>query len=81
MVAVTTTTVLVAAGAALATLVLIALALLFRSRSSARGGEQQMLALVSEMNARMESMIREEASVRATRLRRTRSTRTACGSR
>ncbi len=56
MVAVTTT-VLVAGGAVLATLLVVALALM--SRRSARGGEQQTLALVSEMNARMESMIRE----------------------
>ena len=61
MVAVTTTTVLVAAGAALATLVLVSLALLVRSRRSSRGGEQQLLELVSEMNARMEAMVRELA--------------------
>jgi diguanylate cyclase (GGDEF)-like protein len=54
-----TTTVLVAGGAVLATLLVVALVLLFRSRRSASGGEQQTLALVSEMNARMESMIRE----------------------
>ena len=59
MAAVTTTTVLVAAGAALATLVLVSLALLVRSRRSSRGGEQQLLELVSDMNARMESMVRE----------------------
>jgi diguanylate cyclase (GGDEF)-like protein len=57
--AVTITTVLVAVGAALATLVLVSLALLLRSRRSSRGGEQQLLDLVSEMNARMESMVRE----------------------
>jgi diguanylate cyclase (GGDEF)-like protein len=57
--AVTITTVLVAAGAALATLVLVALALLARSRRSSRGGEQQLVELVSDMNARMEEMIRE----------------------
>jgi diguanylate cyclase (GGDEF)-like protein len=56
---VTTTTVLVAAGAALATLVLVSLALLARSRRSSRGGEQQLLELVSEMNDRMEAMVRE----------------------
>ena len=55
----TTTTVLVAVGAALATLVLISLALLVRSRRSSRGGEQQLLDLVSDMNERMESMVRE----------------------
>src|SRR5438046_1004473 len=61
MAAVTTTTVLVAAGAALATLVLVSLALLVRSRRSSRGGEQQLVELVSEMNARMEAMVRELA--------------------
>jgi diguanylate cyclase (GGDEF)-like protein len=59
--AVTTTTVLVATGAALATLVLVSLALLVRSRRSSRGGEQQLLEVVSEMNARMEAMVRELA--------------------
>src|SRR5207253_9831803 len=54
-----TTTVLVAAGAALATLVLVSLGLLVRSRRSSRGGEEQLVELVSEMNARMEAMIRE----------------------
>jgi diguanylate cyclase (GGDEF)-like protein len=57
--AVTTTTVLVAAGAALATLVLVSLALLLRARRSSRGGEQQLLELVSDMNTRMETMVRE----------------------
>src|SRR5256886_11379678 len=61
MAAVTTTTVLVAAGAALATLVLVSVALLVRSRRSSRGGEQQLVELVSEMNARMEAMVRELA--------------------
>ncbi len=56
----TTTTVLVAAGAALATaLLLITLALLLRFRPSARGGDPKVLALVAEMNTRMESTIRE----------------------
>src|ERR1043166_4740019 len=55
----TTTTVLIAVGAALATLVLVSLALLVRSRRSSRGDEQQVLDLVSEMNTRMESMVRE----------------------
>src|SRR5438094_6096321 len=59
MAAVTTTTVLVAAGTALATLVLVALVLLVRSRRSSRGGEQDLVGVVSEMNVRMESMIRE----------------------
>jgi diguanylate cyclase (GGDEF)-like protein len=58
--AVTTTTVLVAAGAALATLVLVSLVLLLaRSRRSSDDGEQQLLELVSDMNARMETMVRE----------------------
>jgi diguanylate cyclase (GGDEF)-like protein len=56
---VTTTTVLAAAGAALATLVLVGLALFARSRRSRRGGEQELVTLVHEMNTRMESMIRE----------------------
>ena len=55
----TTTTVLVAGGAALATLVLVSLALLVRSRRSSQGDEQHLLELVSEMNTRMESMVRE----------------------
>jgi diguanylate cyclase (GGDEF)-like protein len=59
MAAVTTTTVLVAAGAAVATLVLVLLVLLVRSRGSSRGSEEQLLDLVSEMNQRMESMVRE----------------------
>jgi len=59
MAAVTTTTVLVAAGAALITLVLVLLVLLVRSRRSSRGSETQLLDLVSEMNDRMESMVRE----------------------
>src|ERR687888_520449 len=57
--AVTTTTVLVAAGTALATLILVSLALLVRSRRSSRGGEQHLVELVSEMNSRMETMVRE----------------------
>jgi diguanylate cyclase (GGDEF)-like protein len=59
MAAVTTTTVLVAAGTALATLVLVLLVLLVRSRRSSRGGEQQLVELVSEMNTRMEAMVSE----------------------
>src|SRR5438105_12217515 len=59
--AATTISVLVAAVAALATLVLVSLALLVRSRRSSRGGEQQLVELVSEMNARMEAMVRELA--------------------
>ena len=61
MAAVTTTTVLVAAGTALATLILVSLALLVRSRRSSRGGEQHLVELVSEMNSRMETMVRELA--------------------
>jgi diguanylate cyclase (GGDEF)-like protein len=56
--AVTTTTALVAVGAAVATLLLISIALFVRSRRSG-DGQQQMLVLVSEMNARMEAMVRE----------------------
>src|SRR3954451_24529393 len=56
--AVTTTTVLVAGGAAVATLALVSIVLFVRSRRSSGEG-QQMLTLVSEMNARMESMVRE----------------------
>jgi diguanylate cyclase (GGDEF)-like protein len=59
MVAVTTTTVLVAAGAALATLALVAVVLFARSRSSSRTDEKDLVGVVSEMNVRMESMIRE----------------------
>ena len=57
--AVTATTVFVAVGAAVATLVLALLVGLVRSRRRGRGGQQQMLALVSEMNQRMEGMVRE----------------------
>ena len=57
--AVTSTTVLVAAGAALATLLLVSIALFLRSRRSKPAGGQELLAIVSEMNTRMESMIRE----------------------
>jgi diguanylate cyclase (GGDEF)-like protein len=57
--AVTTTTVLAAVAAALATLLLVSLALLVRSRRTRRGGNEQLLGLVSEMNTRMEAMVRE----------------------
>src|SRR6266550_4340399 len=57
--AVTSTTVLVAAGAALATLLLVSIALFVRSRRSQPAGGQELVLLVSEMNTRMESMIRE----------------------
>src|SRR5947207_4795097 len=56
--AVTTTTVLVAVGAAVATLALVSIVLFMRSRRPSGEGEQ-MLALVSEMNNRMEAMVRE----------------------
>jgi diguanylate cyclase (GGDEF)-like protein len=55
----TATTVLVAIGAALATLALVSVAAFVRSKRRGKGGQQQLLALVSEMNARMESMVRE----------------------
>src|SRR2546430_14197167 len=57
--AVTTTTALVAVGAAVATLALVSIVLLLRRRRSGGGEQQQVLTLVSEMNARMESMVRE----------------------
>ena len=56
---VTMTTALVAVGAAAAALVLGLLVVLLRSRRRGRGDHEQMLALVSEMNARMEGMVRE----------------------
>ncbi len=55
----TATTVLVALGAALATLALVSVTAFVRSRRRDKGGQQQVLALVSEMNTRMESMVRE----------------------
>jgi diguanylate cyclase (GGDEF)-like protein len=55
----TATTVVVAVGAALAALALASVVALFRSRRRGKGGQQQMLALVSEMNSRMELMVRE----------------------
>jgi diguanylate cyclase (GGDEF)-like protein len=58
--AVTVTTVLVAVAAALATLALVSIVALARRRRRGRGGQQQqLLGLVSEMNTRMESMVRE----------------------
>src|SRR5919201_6292230 len=51
--------VLVAVGTAVATLALVSIALFLRSRRSSGGGQEQMLELVSEMNARMEAMVRE----------------------
>src|SRR5712691_147429 len=58
MAAVTTTTVLVAAGTGLATLALVALAVFLRSRRSS-DEQQDLVGLVHEMNARLESMVRE----------------------
>jgi diguanylate cyclase (GGDEF)-like protein len=55
----TATTVLVAAVAAAATLALVSVTVFVRSRRRSAGGQKQMLALVSEMNTRMESMVRE----------------------
>jgi diguanylate cyclase (GGDEF)-like protein len=57
--AVTSTTVLVAAGAALATLALVLFLGFLRSRRRSDDNQQQVLTLVSEMNLRMESMVRE----------------------
>ena len=56
---VTATTVIAAASAALATLALVSMAALVRSRRRGKGGQQQVLALVSKMNTRMEAMVRE----------------------
>jgi diguanylate cyclase (GGDEF)-like protein len=55
--AVTATTALVAVGAAAAALALLLLVVLVRSRKRGSGG--QVLTLVSEMNTRMEGMVRE----------------------
>jgi diguanylate cyclase (GGDEF)-like protein len=57
--AVTATTALVAAGAAAATLVLVLFAVLVRSRRRGRDDQEQVLELVSQMNVRMEGMVRE----------------------
>jgi len=57
--AVTATTALVAVGAAAGLLALALLLALVRSRRRTRGGQEQVLALVSEMNLRMEGMVRE----------------------
>jgi diguanylate cyclase (GGDEF)-like protein len=57
--AVTSTTALVIAGVAVAAVLLVALAVLLYRRRPGRGGQEQLLALVSEMNARMESMVQE----------------------
>jgi diguanylate cyclase (GGDEF)-like protein len=57
--AVTATTALVAAGAAAATLVLVLLVVLVRSRRRGRNDQEHVLELVSQMNVRMEGMVRE----------------------
>src|SRR3954469_12790292 len=57
--AVTATTALIAVGTAAAVLALALLVVLVRSRRRGSGGQQQVLALVSEMNTRMEGMVRE----------------------
>src|SRR6478672_7105522 len=57
--AVTATTALVAVGAAAAVLALVLLVVIVRARKRGSGGQQQVLALVSEMNTRMEGMVRE----------------------
>jgi diguanylate cyclase (GGDEF)-like protein len=57
--AVTATTALVAVGAAAAGLALVLLLVLVRARKRGSGGQQQVLTLVSEMNTRMEGMVRE----------------------
>jgi diguanylate cyclase (GGDEF)-like protein len=57
--AVTPTTALFAVGAAAAVLALLLLIVLLRARRRGGDGQQQMLALVAEMNARMEVMVRE----------------------
>src|SRR5438067_812917 len=56
--AVTTTTVLVAVGAALVTLAVVSVALFARRRRLQSGSSQELLGVVSEMNTRMEGMIR-----------------------
>src|SRR5206468_10604072 len=57
--AVTATTALIVVGTAAAVLALALLVVLVRSRRRGSGGQQQALALVSEMNTRMEGMARE----------------------
>jgi diguanylate cyclase (GGDEF)-like protein len=57
--AVRATTALVAAGAAAATLVLVLLVVLVRSRRRGRDDQEHVLELVSQMNVRMEGMVRE----------------------
>jgi diguanylate cyclase (GGDEF)-like protein len=55
----TATSVLVAAGAAAATLLLVLLVVLVRSRRRGRDDQTHLLELVSQMNVRMEGMVRE----------------------
>ena len=55
---VTATTVVIAVGAA-AVLALVILLVLVRARRRGRGDQQQVLTLLSEINARMERMVRE----------------------
>jgi len=57
--AATATTALIAVGVAAAVLALALLVVLVRSRKHGDGGQQQVLTLVSEMNTRMEVMVRE----------------------
>ena len=57
--AATATTALIAVGAAAAVLALVLLVVLVRARRRGDGGQQQVLTLVSEMNTRMEVMVRE----------------------
>jgi diguanylate cyclase (GGDEF)-like protein len=55
----TATTVIAAGVAVLATLALVSVGAFVRSRRRGKGGQQQVLTLVSEMNTRMESMVLE----------------------
>jgi diguanylate cyclase (GGDEF)-like protein len=57
--AVTASTALVAVGVAAVVLALALLVVLLRARRRGSGGQEQVLALVSEMNTRMERMVRE----------------------
>src|ERR1051325_7673059 len=54
-----TTTALVAVGAAAVLLALVIVVVLARSRRRGRGDHKRLLALVSEMNGRLETMVRE----------------------
>jgi len=57
--AVTATTALVAVGTAAAVLAVVLLVVLVRARKRGSGDQEQVLTLVSEMNTRMEGMVRE----------------------